>query len=119
MAISLARVDADVALAARSREELESAKEKASELGRRAAGWVRDLIKQKGCQLWLHPSYSPDFNPIEVAFSKVKCLIRKAKSRTLDALFTATAGALGEVSEEGVRAFFEDYSYKRPQGHSL
>jgi hypothetical protein len=54
-----------------------------------------------------------------VAFSKVKCLIRKAKSRTLDALFTATAGALGEVSEEGVRAFFEDYSYKRPQGHSL
>ena len=68
-AISLARVGADVALAARSREELESAKEKASELGRRAAGWVRDLIKQKGCQLWLLPSYSPDFNPIEICQS--------------------------------------------------
>ena len=44
------------------------------------AGWVRDLIEQKGCQLWLLPSYSPDLNPIEEAFSKVKNLIRKAKA---------------------------------------
>lgn len=29
------------------------------------SGWVRDLIEEKGCQLWLLPSYSPDFNPIE------------------------------------------------------
>ena len=50
------------------------------------AGWVRDLIEQKGCQLWLLPSYSPDLNPIEEAFSKVKNLIRKAKARTLEAL---------------------------------
>jgi transposase len=48
--------------------------------------WVRDLIEEKGCQLWLLPSYSPDMNPIEEAFSKVKELLRKAKARTLDAL---------------------------------
>ena len=37
--------------------------------------WVRDLLEQKGCRLWLLPSYSPDLNPIEGAFSKVKNLI--------------------------------------------
>jgi transposase len=83
------------------------------------AGWVRDLIEDKGCQLWLLPPYSPDLNPIEEAFSKVKSLIRKAKARTLDALFTATAGALGAVGEEDARAFFEYCGYKTPRGHSL
>jgi transposase len=81
--------------------------------------WVRELIEEKGCQLWLLPSYSPDTNPIEEAFSKVKNLIRKAKARTLEALFAATAGALGEVSEEDARAFFEDCGFKTPQDHSL
>ena len=83
------------------------------------SGWVRDLIEEKGCRLWLLPPYSPDFNPIEEAFSKVKTLIRKAKARTLEALFAATAGALGEVSEEAARAFFEDCGYKTLRGHSL
>ncbi len=81
--------------------------------------WVRDLIEEKGCQLWLLPSYSPDMNPIEEAFSKVKNLIRKAKARTLQALFAATAGALGAVSEEDARAFFEDCGYRILRGHSL
>jgi transposase len=83
------------------------------------SNWVRDLIEEKGCQLWLLPSYSPDFNPIEEAFSKVKNLIRKAKARTLEALFAATAGALGAVSEEDARGFFEACGYKTHQDHSL
>jgi transposase len=83
------------------------------------AGWVRDLIEEKGCQLWLLPAYSPDFNPIEEAFSKVKNLIRRAKARTLEALFAATSGALGSVSEEDARAFLEDCGYKTLRGHSL
>jgi N-acetylglutamate synthase-like GNAT family acetyltransferase len=49
----------------------------------------------------------------------VKNLIRKAKARTLEALFAATAGALGEVSEEDARGFFEDCGFKTPQDHSL
>src|SRR5918992_3293884 len=75
------------------------------------AGWVRDLIEQKGCQLWLLPSYSPDLNPIEEAFSKVKNLIRKAKARTLEALFAVTARALEAVSEEDPRCYFDDCGY--------
>ena len=81
------------------------------------AAWVRGLIEEKGCQLWLLPSYSPDMNPIEEAFSKVKNLIRKAKARTLEALFAATAEALAEISEQDARAFFEDSGYGTLRGH--
>jgi transposase len=81
--------------------------------------WVRDLIEQKGCRVWFLPSYSPDFNPIEEAFSKVKNLIRKAKARTLEALFAVTARALEAISEEDARAFFADCGYETPRGHSL
>ena len=83
------------------------------------AAWVRGLIEEKGCQLWLLPSYSPDMNPIEEAFSKVKNLIRKAKARTLEALFAATAEALAEISEQDARAFFEDSGYGTLRGHQL
>lgn len=84
------------------------------------SGWVRDLIEEKGCQLWLLPSYSPDFNPIEEAFSKVKHLLRKAKARTLEALFGATAQALHAVSADDTRGYFEHCGYYvQPQDHSL
>jgi transposase len=83
------------------------------------SGWVRDLIEEKGCQLWLLPSYSPDMNPIEEAFSKVKALLRKAKARTLEALFEATAEALRAVSADDARGYFEHCGYSTPQDHSL
>ncbi len=63
--------------------------------------WVRELIEERGCELWLLPSYSPDLNPIEAAFSKVKNLLsRKAKARTLKTLFEVTAEALRALSKE-------------------
>ena len=83
------------------------------------AGWVRELIEQKGCRLWLLPSYSPDMNPIEEAFSKVKGLLRKAKARTLEALFEATARALEAVSAGDARGYFEHCGYVKPQDHPL
>jgi transposase len=83
------------------------------------SGWVRDLIEGRGCQLWLLPSYSPDFNPIEEAFSKVKGLLRKAKARTLEALFAVTAEALRAVSAGDARGYFEHCGYRTTQGHSL
>lgn len=76
--------------------------------------WVRELIEQKGCQMC-----SPDLNPIEGAFSKVKNLIRKAKARTLDTLFEATSEALAEVSTDDARGFFEHCGYRTPQAHSI
>jgi transposase len=83
------------------------------------AGWVRSLIEDKGCQLWLLPAYSPDLNPIEEAFSKVKNLIRKAKARTLEALFAVTARALEAISKEDARGFFADCGYDASRDHSL
>jgi transposase len=81
--------------------------------------WVRELIEERGCQLWLLPSYSPDMNPIEEAFSKVKALLRKAKARTLEALFGATAQALDAVSAGDARGYFEHCGYVKPQDHPL
>lgn len=83
------------------------------------SGWVRELIEEKGCRLWLLPSYSPDFNPIEEAFSKVKQLLRKAKARTLEVLFGATAQALEAVSADDAHGYFEYCGYKMPEDHSL
>ncbi|MGH3147721.1 MAG: IS630 family transposase [Rubrobacter sp.] len=83
------------------------------------SGWVRELIEEKGCQLWLLPSYSPDLNPIEEAFSKVKTLLRKAKARTLEVLFGATAEALSAVNAGDARGYFEHCGYVKPQDHPL
>ena len=48
--------------------------------------FVRAEIEKAGCQLWYLPPYSPDLNPIENAFSKLKALLRKAKERTVEGL---------------------------------
>jgi transposase len=81
--------------------------------------WGRELIEGRGCKLWLLPSYSPDLNPIEEAFSKVKNLLRKAMARTLEALFEATAQALTAISADDARGYFEHCGYETPQDHSL
>jgi transposase len=81
--------------------------------------WVRELVEERGCQLWLLPSYSPDMNPIEEAFSKVKALLRKAKARTLEALFRATAQALDAISAGDASGYFEHCGYVKPQDHPL
>ena len=73
---------------------------------------VRDLIEQQGCQLIYLPSYSPDYNPIEEAFSKVKDLLRKAAARTKEALVEAIGAALSAVTMEDVRGFFEHAGYR-------
>lgn len=81
--------------------------------------WVRELVEGKGCRLWLLPSYSPDLNPIEEAFSKVKTLLRRARARTLQALFEATAEALRAVSADDARGYFEHCGYGKPQDRTL
>jgi transposase len=72
------------------------------------------LIEQRGCQLIYLPSYSPDFNPIEEAFSKIKRLVRKAEARTRDALVEAIGSALSAVSSKDARSFFEHCGYRIP-----
>src|SRR4028119_1646589 len=59
---------------------------------------VREAITARGCELLFVPSYTPDFNPIEQAFSKLEALVRKYKSRTKRALDDAIAAALKVVT---------------------
>ena len=80
---------------------------------------VRELIEEHGCQLVFLPSYSPDFNPIEEAFSKIKASLRKAKARSFEALVQATGTALLAVSEEDARGFFTHRGYGMPRALSL
>ncbi len=81
---------------------------------------VREAIEARGCQLWFLPPYSPDLNPIEEAFSKTKhLLLRKAKARTLEALFEATHLAPSAVTAGDARGFFSHCGYGAPQAHPL
>ena len=73
---------------------------------------VRELIEEKGCELVYLPSYSPDYNPIEEAFAKIKNLLRKASARTKEALVEAIGAALSAVSAADARGFFEHAGYR-------
>jgi transposase len=53
------------------------------------------------------PSHSPDFDPIEEAFSKIKGLIRKAEARSRESLLEAIGAAISALSAEDARGFFE------------
>jgi transposase len=79
---------------------------------------VRELIEQRGCELLYLPSYSPDYNPIEEAFAKIKNLLRKAAARTKEALVEAIGAALSAVTDADARGFLEHAGY-RPTGHLL
>jgi transposase/transposase-like protein len=74
---------------------------------------VRGLIEERGCALLFLPPYSPDLNPIEEAFSKVKALLRRAEARTREALMEALGRALDAVTPEDVRGFFGHCGYRR------
>lgn len=72
---------------------------------------VRELIEGAGASVLFLPSYSPDFSPIEGAFSKVKNLVRKAQARTQEALIEAIGDALDAVSTRDALGFFEHCGY--------
>ncbi len=68
---------------------------------------VRELIEEQGCELIYLPAYSPDFNPIEEAFSKIKGMVREAGARTKSALVEVLGEALSAVSGRGARGYFK------------
>ena len=72
---------------------------------------VRELIEGRGCELLYLPGYSPDYNPIEEAFSKIKQILRRACARTREALLEALGEALSAVSFLDAQGFFEHASY--------
>jgi transposase len=79
---------------------------------------IREMIEQRSCELLYLPAYSPDYNPIEEAFAKIKNLLRKAAARSKEALVEAIAAALSAITAEDARGFFEHAGY-RPIGQLL
>ena len=69
-----------------------------SVLGAHRTERVRELIEERGCEVWFLPAYSPDLNPIEEAFSKIKALLRKAAARTREELVEAMGEALSAIT---------------------
>lgn len=72
---------------------------------------VEEAIQERGASLHYLPAYSPDLNPIEMAFSKLKAHLRRCAARNLRSLTKATAAALQTFTPEHCRHFFEHAQY--------
>jgi transposase len=72
---------------------------------------VREMIAAAGAELRYLPPYSPDFNPIENAFSKLKALLRKAAERTVDGLWAAIGTLIKLVTPAECRNYFTAAGY--------
>jgi transposase len=75
---------------------------------------ARTAVEAVGCRLLFLPAYSPDFNPIELAFAKVKQRLRAAAERTPDGLVAATASAIDAVTAADARAFYAHCGFPLP-----
>jgi transposase len=73
---------------------------------------VRELIEGKGCELVYLPPYSPDFDPIEQAFSKLKSYLRAACARGRDALMEVIGEALSTITASDAEGYFEHCGYR-------
>jgi len=69
------------------------------------------MIESIGAAVWFLPPYSPDLNPIEKMWSKVKSILRKLKARTEAELITAIAKALDHVTPQDVKGWFKSCGY--------
>jgi transposase len=78
---------------------------------------ARQAIEAAGCQLLFLPRYSPDFNPIEQAFSKLKAHLRAVAARTFEAVVAAIGAGLAALTPADCRAFFAAAGYP-PHSHS-
>jgi transposase len=73
---------------------------------------VKGIIEGRGCELLYLPPYSPDFNPIEQALSKVKGILRRAEARTRESLIGAMGLALSSGTAQDIKGFFGPCGYR-------
>ena len=73
---------------------------------------LHEILAARGCRLWYLPSYSPDYSPIELAFSKIKAELRQVGARTAQALEAAIAQAFTHISPEEARAYFTHCGFR-------
>ncbi len=75
---------------------------------------VREAIETRGASLWFLPSYSPDLNPIEQVFSKLKRLLRSTAARTVDALWQAIGQLLNQFDPTECARYLRHCGYAHP-----
>lgn len=73
---------------------------------------VRTAIETRGAELRYLPPYSPDLNPIEMAYAKLKALLKKAAARTVQTLWTAIAHAIQRITSSDCRGYFQAAGYR-------
>ena len=73
---------------------------------------VRQLIEEAGCSLLFLPTYSPDFNPIELAWSKLKAFLRRIGARTRQLLEDAISSGLDTITTQDAKHWFEHVGYQ-------
>jgi len=78
------------------------------------AARIRQAIEARQCTLLFLPSYSPDFTPIEQAFSKIKAVLRRIGARTTEALWDAMRVAIEAITQEDAIAWFTHVGYTLP-----
>ena len=74
---------------------------------------IMELVEAAGAEVWFLPPYSPDLNPIEKMWSKVKALLRAAKARGTEELYQAVAMALQTVTSQDACGWFESCGYRQ------
>jgi len=72
---------------------------------------VRLVIEAKGCRALFLPGYSPDFSPIEEAFSKLKTMLRRAGARTREALEEAIGQGLLTITSQDAHGWLQHWRY--------
>lgn len=72
---------------------------------------VKDLIEDAGARLLFLPPYSPDFNPIEKAFSKLKAHLRRIEARTVETLWSAIGNLIGSFTPHECQNYFSACGY--------
>lgn len=80
--------------------------------GHKVSG-VEDAIQAAGAPLHYLPAYSPDLNPIEMVFAKLKALLRKAAARTVDELWQTIATALDAFTPDECQNYLKACGYDR------
>jgi len=80
-------------------------------LGSHKGKAVRQLIRSAGAKLFFLPKYSPDLNPIEQVFAKLKHLLRKAAARTVEAVCAAIGELLGAFTPQECANYFKNAGY--------
>jgi putative transposase len=80
-------------------------------LGSHKAKAVRDAIKAAGARLWFLPPYSPDLNPIEQTFAKIKHWMRMAQKRTMEEVWKQVGRLVGTVTAQECTNYFKNAGY--------